>query len=422
MQSVAVKIYKLHSIAEPMYPRFIEQRVRNAMKARRIVLISGPRQSGKTTLARHIADDELPFISLDDPSVLQSAIDDPYRMVRDHERAVIDEVHRAPGLILPIKLTVDADTRPGRYLFTTSADLLALPELAEKLTGRVNIIRLLPLAQAELRNSRPTFLDRVFAGQRPIAKDAVDGNELVDIVLAGGYPEAVGDSASERQQWHLDYVDFLIHGDISHIAQVEQLDKLRSMPEVLAEYSGQLLNYSNLSSILELNRLTVKKYTGIFESLFIVRMLKPWHSKKLKRLIKTPKLHFLDSGLLAAIRGISRERLDIRRAEFGPLLESFVFSELLKLSSWTSERYSYSHFRDKQGNEVDIVMEDRQGQVVGIEVKAGATISAKDFSGLRHLAAACGERFVTGLVLYDHDQTLPFGERMWAAPVSTLWS
>ncbi len=149
-----------------MYPRYIKHRVRNAMKTRRIVLISGPRQSGKTTLAQQIASDEIPFISLDDPSILQSAIDDPIRIVRDHARAVIDEVHRAPGLILPIKLTVDSDTRPGRYLFTTSANLLALPELAEKLAGRAKIIRLLPLAQAELRNSQSTFLDRVFTGQK----------------------------------------------------------------------------------------------------------------------------------------------------------------------------------------------------------------------------------------------------------------
>ncbi len=405
-----------------MYPRYIEQRVRNAMKTRRIVLICGPRQSGKTTLARQIANDEIPFISLDDPSILQSAIDDPIRIVRDHARAVIDEVHRAPGLILPIKQTVDTDTRPGRYLFTTSANLLALPELAEKLAGRATIIRLQPLAQAELRNSQSTFLDRVFAGQRPITKDAVFGNKLVEIVLTGGYPEVIEDSTADRQEWHLDYVDFLIHGDVSHIAQVERSDKMRSMLEALAEYSGRLINYSNLSSILELNRLTTQKYVNIFESLFIVRTLKPWHSKKLKRLIKTPKLHFLDSGLLATIRGISREHLDIRRTEFGPLLESFVFSELLKLSTWTSEQYSFSHFRDREGNEVDVVMQDRRGQIVGIQIKAGATISSKDFSGLRHLAAASGDRFVTGLVLYDHSQTLPFGNQMWATPISTLWS
>ena len=203
----------------------------------------------------------------------------------------------------------------------------------------------------------------------------------------------IGDSTSERQEWHLDYVDFLTHGDVSHIAQVEQLDKMRSLLEVLAEYSGKLTIHSNLASVLELNCL-----------------------------VKTPKLHFLDSGQLASLRGNSLERLDIGRTEFGPLLESFVFSELLKLSNWTSEQYSFSHFRDKQGNEVDVVMEDRRGRVIGVEVKAEATVSSRDFSGLRRLATACGDRFVTRLVLYDYDQILPFGDRMWAAPVSALWS
>lgn len=405
-----------------MYPRFIEQRVRNAMKARRIVLICGPRQSGKTTLARQIADDKIPFISLDDPSILQSAIDDPYRMVRDYQQAVVDEVHRAPGLLLPIKMTVDADTRPGRYLFTTSANLLTLPDLAEKLAGRAKIIRLLPLAQAELRNSQSFFLDQVFAGKRPTTKHAVVGNDLVEVVLTGGYPEVVGMPTSERFGWHLDYVDFLIHGDVGHIAQVEQLKELRLMLDVLAEYSGQLMNYSNLASILDLNRSTIKKYVGVFESLFVIHTVKPWHSKKLKRLIKTPKLHFLDSGLLSTLKGISLERLDIGRTEFGSLLESFVFGELLKLSTWTDERYNFSHFRDKEGNEVDFVIEDQRGRVVGIEVKAGATASSSDFSGLRRLEEACQNKFVMGLVLYDHDQTLPFGDRMWAVPISTLWS
>ena len=161
---------------------------------------------------------------------------------------------------------------------------------------------------------------------------------------------------------------------------------------------------------------------GVFENLFLVHTLPPWYTNTLKRLTKSPKLHFLDAGLLAALRGITPDHLRRDRTPFGPLLETFVLSELLKLATWADDRYAFSHFRDKERNEVDIVIENGRGQIVGVEVKASATVSARDFSGLRRLAAGAGERFVMGLVLYDQDSTVPFGGQMIAAPISALWS
>ena len=206
------------------------------------------------------------------------------------------------------------------------------------------------------------------------------------------------------------------------VARIEQLSALPRLLRVLAEQAGGLVNYSSFGSALGMNHVTTQKYVGVFDSLFLIRVLPPWSTNALKRLVRSPKLHFLDAGLLAALRGLSPDRLRQDRTPLGPLLESFVFGELLKLSSWADDRYEFSHFRDKERNEVDIVLEDGRGRIVGIEVKASASVSGRDFSGLRRLATACGDRFVLGLVLYDHDRSVPFGDRMAAAPVSTLWS
>ena len=190
---------------------------------------------------------------------------------------------------------------------------------------------------------------------------------------------------------------------------------------LLAGHSGRLANYSGFGAPLGMNHVTVQKYLGVFESLFLVRTLPPWHSNALKRLVKSPKLHFLDAGLLAAVKGLTPDRLSRDRTPFGPLLETFVLAELLKLSSWTGDRHTFSHFRDKQRNEVDIVIENGLGGIVGIEVKASATVSERDFSGIRRLRAGAGERFAAGFVLYDGERALPFGPRMAAVPVSALW-
>ena len=190
---------------------------------------------------------------------------------------------------------------------------------------------------------------------------------------------------------------------------------------MLAEYRGQLTNASAAGAPLGLNQVTTQKYARIFENLFLVRTIQPRFSNGLKRLTKAPKLHFLDSGLLAALRGVSLDRVRKDRAAFGAILETFVLAELLKTAGWEDERLDFSTFRDKERNEVDIVMESRQGQVVGVEVKAASTAARSDFHGMRRLAEVCGDRFMPGMVLYDHDQFVPFGDRMFAVPLSVLW-
>ena len=405
-----------------MYLRFIERQLREALADTRVVLLTGPRQAGKTTLAEKLARDDMPYLTLDDDTTLDTAQRDPVGFVRGLDHAIIDEVQRAPRLLLAIKRSVDIDKRPGRFLLTGSANLMLLPQVADSLAGRMALAELLPLSQSELRGKPSSFLERAFQGKAPAVGELVVGAELVRTVLSGGYPEALERSSwARRQKWFLDYLKAIIERDVRHIAKVDHLRQMPRLLRILAQHSGKLVNYSGVGAPLAISHVTTQKYVGIFEKQYLLRTLPPWYDNEIKRLVKTPKLHFLDSGLLAALRNLSTERLQTDRAIFGSLLETFVLAELLKLATWTGAHFEFHHFRDRYDNEVDIVIEDQDRHVVGIEVKSGATVTNEDFSGLRKLAEACGKRFTLGLVLYDHDTLVPFGERLFAAPISTLW-
>jgi len=406
-----------------MLHRHSTDRVREALQDTRVVLLAGPRQAGKTTLARSLAEQFRSYLTLDDATTLAAAQSDPAGLIRDLDQAIIDEVQRAPDLLLAIKESVDRNPRPGRFLITGSANLMTLPRIADSLAGRMEIIRLLPLAQSEiLAQPAPSFIETLFAGQAPKPGPLRVGGDLVDLVLAGGYPEAIARTRwTRRQDWYANYVEAVVERDVRDIANIDQLHRMPRLLRALAAHAGQLVNHAGVGASLDLNHVTTQKYTGILEQLFLVRTLPPWHNNALKRLTKKPKLHFLDSGLLAALIGLTPEKVAADRGTFGAVLETFVFSEVLKLAGWSDRRLTFSHFRDKELDEVDIVLEDREGRIVGLEVKAAASVRAEDFSGLRKLEAAAGRRFAFGAVLYDHDRAIGFGDRLAAVPLSSLW-
>ncbi len=413
-----------HSNLKPLVDRKAFPLVEAALADTRVVLISGPRQAGKTTLARMFSDRDRPYLTLDDAGTLNAAKADPTGFIRGINRAVIDEVQRAPDLMLAIKASVDDDQEPGRFLLTGSANLATIPAIADSLAGRMAVIPLLPFAQAEIRSGPGLMLDRLFAGEEPaIDGEAVLGKDLMSTVLAGGYPEALRrPTPARRVSWLEDYVSLILDRDVRDIANIDQLDRLPRLLNVLAEHAGQLINNSSFGSALGLSGVTAQKYVAILERLFLIKTLAPWSNNRLSRLVKTPKLHFIDTGLLAALREDELARLSDDKTRFGALLESFVVSELMKLASWSERRVSFSHYRTKDLDEVDVVIEDRRGRIIGIEVKASATVKADDFRGLRQLQAAVGDRFVRGLVLHDHDRITPFAERLQAAPLSIMWS
>jgi predicted AAA+ superfamily ATPase len=389
----------------------------------RVVMIAGPRQSGKTTLARGLATENSVFRTLDDATTLDAARNDPVGFLRGLDSMVIDEIQRAPGLLLEIKRSVDEDPRPGRFLLTGSANLMSLPTVADSLAGRMEIATLLPLSRSEIAGRPSCFIEACFTAALPAnSSAAVVGATLVEAVLSGGYPEAIARKTPRRRRdWYFEYTRSIVERDVKDVAQIEQLTKMPRLLRVLAQHSGQLANYSKIGAVLAMNHHTTERYIRIFENLFLVRTLAPWSGNELSRLIKTPKLHFIDSGLLASQMDLTAERIQRDRSVFGHVLESFVLGEVLKLASWSARRLRFSHYRDKDGGEVDIVMEDQAGDLIGLEIKASATVTSEDFKGLRKLAALTGDRFKHGLVLYDHNQTISFGDRISAAPISLLW-
>jgi hypothetical protein len=405
-----------------MYKRFVERRAEEALADTPVVLIVGPRRAGKTTLVRKMEDAGRTYITLDDQTVLAAAQSDPAGFIRGLNRATIDEIQRAPDLLLAIKKTVDDDYRPGRFLLTGSANVLTLPRVADSLAGRMETLRMLPLARAEIAGTAPTFLERLFAGKLQGDRKAIIGDELVRLALLGGFPEAISrESERRRQDWARSYLTSVLTRDLRDIADIEKLTELPKFIRLLAEYSGRLVNYSQFGSSIDVSHKTGQRYVALLEQIFLVSTLQPWYTNALKRIVKTPKLHFLDSGLLATARGLSFERVKGDRDVFGALLESFVFSEVMKLMTASDLRLTPYHFRDQQMREVDIVLERDDGMIVGIEVKASATVKSSDFAGLHTLAEACKNSFAYGIVLYDSTDLVPFGDRLAAAPLSSLW-
>jgi predicted AAA+ superfamily ATPase len=407
---------------QALFPRFSTEFVTTALKDTPVVMVAGPRQCGKTTLVRDLVAGEREFITLDDDTVLAAARRDPIGLVRDLDRATIDEVQRAPDLLRAIKRSVDEKRGAGRFLLTGSANILALPQVSESLAGRMEIVSLLPLSRAEIRGNRPTFLRAAFGGKINKPAETMIGEDLVKAVLIGGYPEMLHRKDSgRRRRWALDYVRAIIQRDVREIAEVEKLDQMPRLLRVLANHSGQLTNFTQMGGQIGFDDKTTRKYIGILERFFLVRRVEPWFRNRLKRLIKTPKLHFVDSGLLGALLAVTAERVERDHSIFGPLLETFVFGEVLKQASWSDEGYALYHYRDKDQDEVDLVIETGSGTLIGLEVKAAATVNSDDFKGLGKLAASVGNDFKLGVLLYDGDRTLPFGDRLFAAPISCLW-
>ena len=407
-----------------MYLRIAEPQIRTALRDTRVVAISGPRQSGKTTLARRFAKQGRKFVTLDNQSTLAAAKSDPVAFIRGLDRAVIDEVQRAPDLLLAIKQSVDEDRRPGRFLLTGSANLLTVKTIHESLAGRVEIVPLYPLGRSEqLGIKHPQFIAKAFRGAVPDMAEALSMQKLSDWVTAGGYPEAIKRrSERRRQDWYRAYIKSIVERDLPEISNLAKPDQIPRVLQIAAQFAGQLTNLSEIGRSVGLDHKTADHYVRVLEQLYLIQRVQPWFRNELSRLVKTPKLHFIDSGLLTAMRGYSLSRLRADRTLFGALLESFVFSELLKLSAWTEERVMLFHYRDRDQLEVDFVLENSAGEIVGIEVKSAASVTRRDFLGLERVASAAGSAFKQGIVLYDGVQTLSFADNLRAVPLSALWA
>ncbi len=404
-------------------PRLVQASLQASLADTPVVLLQGPRQCGKTTLARRVAEPAgFGYLSFDDDNLLRAARADPLGFVADlPPKMVLDEVQRVPEIFTTLKLVVDRDRQPGRFLLTGSADVLLLPKLADSLAGRLEVIRLHPLAQVELRQQSAGFLRQLFRAEFGVVVATRMGLKLAELVVAGGFPAALTRQPARRKAWYQAYVQTLVQRDVRDLARIAALDVVPRLLELAAGQTAHLFNVSELASPFGLSRPTVRDYLSLLERVFLVDLLPPWHVRQINRLVKTPKLHLGDTGVASALLRLDAPALHANRALLGQLLETFVFQELRRQASGQAEPISFYHFRHRDDHEVDIVLE--QGELlVGVEVKASGTVRTEDFRGLRKLQEIAGDRFACGVVLYDGEVSLPFGPRLFALPIQTLWA
>ncbi len=410
-----------------MKRRSITDSLLEALSDTPVVLLHGPRQTGKTTLVKWLGKELHPArcLTFDDAGVLGAAQDDPVGFLSGIEGPLIlDEVQRVPEIFPAIKAEVDRERRPGRFLLTGSADILLLPRLSESLAGRMEILTLWPFSQGEIGGVSECFVDMMFAGSLP-SKIVNQGSKtaLFNRVLSGGYPEVLSRAHSKRRRaWFGSYITTILQRDVRDLAHIEGLTDFPRLISLLSTRATSLLNFSELSRSMAMPQSTLKRYMALLETTFLVQLLPAWSTNLSKRLVKSPKPIICDTGLMAYLLGLKNGLSISETALSGPLLENFVVMEMKKQATWSQIQPRLYHFRTHTGDEVDIILEDTSGRVIGLEVKASATVKSRDFRGLKSLADAIGKRFVSGVVLYLGREHVPFGKKLHALPVSSIWS
>jgi uncharacterized protein len=402
-----------------VYKRFSRVALEASVKTSPVTFLSGGRQVGKSTLVKTVLP-EYQYLTFDNTDILATAKRDPQTFLKGLSQVILDEVQLLPELARIIKLEVDKERTPGRFVLTGSASLLTLPQLADALVGRMTVLTLYPLSQGEILGKQEGFVDWLFA-DKSVKIQTFSVPPIIDYCVRGGFPEVVDVGPDVRSSWHQNYVNTLLLRDVRDYANVRGLTELPNVVNMLATRNATLLNIAELSRTLAMPHSTLSNYLDMLEALFLICRVPAWSSDLGKRLVKTPKLYMLDSGLAASLLNVDAERLKREPTLFGGLLENFVVMELFKQLSWNKTRAQLYHFRTHTGQEVDIVLEGPAGDIAGIEVKNKVSISAKDFKGLETLKELTGKKFKRGVLFYMGENVLPFGEKIWAVPLSGLW-
>ena len=409
-----------------MFNRYIADSLLQALRDTPAVLVNGARQTGKSTLVQSTAFTKQgrQYLTLDDPGVLAAAKQDPNGFIAGLNTPVtLDEVQHVPELFPVIKAAIDRKREPGRFLLTGSANVMLLPKLSESLAGRLEVLTLWPFSHGETTGVQEDFVDTLFS-EKPWNKGKLSipkRDELFDTVLAGGYPPAISRKAGDRRSaWS--YLMTLLQRDIRDLTNVADVTAVPRLLSVVAARVGGLLNFADLSRTLGLPHTTLKRYFALLEATFLVQLLRPWSRNLGQRVIQTPKVYLNDTGLLAHLLGLSVERFAVDGTLAGGILENYVLMELRKQAAWSVTRPESFYWRTASGQEVDIVLENAAGQVVGVEVKASATLSGSDIRGLKALEEAAGKKWLRGVVLYTGTEVIPFAGNLHAVPLPRLWS
>jgi predicted AAA+ superfamily ATPase len=412
-----------------MLRRHIIDRLLDGLADTPAVLVNGARQTGKSTLVQsaELAGQNRQYLTFDDPGILGAAKRDPNGFVAGLNMPVtLDEVQHVPEIFPVIKAAIDRKRQPGQFLLTGSANVMLLPKLSESLAGRMEVLTLWPFSQGEIHGVRENFVDTLFS-QKPVGWTGkiatIPRNELLETALVGGYPLAIArQSATRRDAWFQSYVMTMLQRDIRDLANIADVTAVPRLLSVVAARAGGLLNFADLSRSVALPQTTLKRYFALLEGTFLVQLLRPWARNLGKRIIQTPKVYLNDTGLLAYLLGATVDRLKAEGNLAGAVLENFVLMELRKQSTWSTAQPDLFYWRTASGQEVDVVLEDRAGRVVGVEVKAAATLSANDVRGLQALATAAGKHWVRGVVFYTGTEVIPFSANLHGIPMSRLWS
>jgi predicted AAA+ superfamily ATPase len=409
----------------PPFPRHIRSAIDAALADTPVVCLLGPRQCGKTTLVQTFSNHR-EYFSLDEEVYATNAQSDPVGLLTftPHPKT-IDEVQRAPLLLQALKTVVDNNRRPGQFLLTGSANLLLMPQLGDSLAGRVEYVYLHPLTDAEKARTPGNFLRTLINHEFATASGAISADKssppLPERLVAGGFPEPLTRLPARARQWQRQYLNTLIERDVRDIARIRDVSQLRRLLEMLALQNAELLNVSALSNALGVRRETIDHYLAILERLFLVRPLLAWHKHDANRLIKSPKMHFVDSGVATMLAGLTTADWIQQRDRFGHILESYVVQQVVAQAGWTDPDLRFWHYRDKDQVEVDLVI-TRGKETWGVEVKAAATVQSRDGAGLLRLSEQCGKSFRGGILLYSGTAIVPLSNpKILAVPLQLLW-
>lgn len=405
--------------------RNITEKLQKALDIYPVVLIGGARQVGKTTLVKNVLTEKgYRYYTLDDRSILLFAQRDPQGFIENMEGSVvIDEIQRVPELLLAIKYVSDQSPVPGRFVITGSANPMLLPSVADSLRGRISILDVYPLSQGEFRGIKDDFLAYAFNDtdlQSSLAKN-ISYDYKKDLVFRGGYPASFLENESSRIDWFKNYTDITLVKDLEDISKIQNVRDFQILISILIARVGNLLNVAEISRDGKMSASTVSRYINLLEALYLINMQSNWSNNLTTRILKSPKVYFNDTGLLTSLLDISEEKL-VGSHQWGAVLENFVYAELEKQLTWSSVDAKLYHFRTTSGTEVDIVAEKRDGSIVGIEVKAAASVSPSDIRGLNYLQEKVGSKFNKGILFYTGKQILKLSTDIYALPISALWT
>ncbi|MDR0967832.1 MAG: ATP-binding protein [Rickettsiales bacterium] len=406
------------------YKRWMTKPLKSALNDRRVVIVSGARQTGKSTLTEQVGNSDFDYLTLDDNKLLDLALSDPKGFVTtDVKTLVIDEIQKAPKIIPEIKMIVDKNNRNGQFLLTGSVNLQTMPSATESLAGRVKNIRLHPLAQGEILRRQPKFLERAFNGNFPTMIKGYDKKAIFELAFRGGYPEAVRQTTPAKQRsWHRDYIKTLIEYDLADIANIRRKDALEELLPILAAWSGKFMDYNAIGASLSLTKPTLESYINWLLALFIFDKVSPWLKTDYDRVGRKAKVYASDTGLMTYMLGWNFDDVMRDVDKSGKLMETFVFGELSAQINLTDE-YSLYQYRDRERREIDFLVERDDGVVLGIEVKAGHNVATTDFANqewFRDNILKNKKKYI-GIVLYSGDRTIKYSNGMMAVPIAALW-